>query len=434
MRATKIISALAAVACLALSSAAAQAQPKIKLEKVVSGMNSPLAMVQPPGDNRMFIIEQYGRIKILENGQIKASPFLDIRAKLKPQFHDFDERGLLGIAFHPKFQENGKFYVAYSAPLDFQADLGQMLWYDHSNVVEEYTVSSKDKNTADPSSARRIMVHSWPQFYHNGHWIGFGPDGKLYVSLGDGGYANDWGIGHNVTIGNGQDLSTNLGKILRVDVDTRSDGKPYGIPSDNPFVGRRDANPEIWAFGVRNPWRCSFDMGSGAAELYCGDVQQNSYETIKLVGKGQNMGWRRVEGMMRCFDYTKPDDHPANCDKAGITPAIIEYNNCTAKPNGCKGISVTGGYVYRGANAAWKGKYIFGDWSKSFGEMDGQIFVGTKGGDGKWAMEVAEVTNMPGKLPYVLAFAQDNAGDVYVLTSITTGPNGSLDTIYKVVP
>ena len=434
MRATKLFSALAAVACLALSSAPALAQPKIKLEKVVGAMNSPLAMVQPPGDNRMFIIEQYGRIKILENGQLKASPFLDIRAKLKTQFHDFDERGLLGITFHPKFQENGKFYVAYSAPLDFQADLGQMLWYDHSNVVEEYTVSSKDKNTADPSSARRIMTHSWPQFNHNGHWIGFGPDGKLYVSLGDGGYANDWGIGHNVATGNGQDLSTNLGKILRVDVDTRSDGKPYGIPSDNPFVGRRDANPEIWAYGVRNPWRCSFDMGSGAVELYCGDVQQNSYESIKLVGKGQNMGWRRVEGMMRCFDYTKPDDHPANCDKAGITPAIIEYNNCTAKPNGCRGISITGGYVYRGPNAAWKGKYIFGDWSKSFGEMDGQIFVGTKGGDGKWSMEVAEVTNMPGKLPYVLAFAQDNAGDVYVLTSITTGPNGSLDTIYKVVP
>ncbi len=434
MQATKFFSALVAVACLALSSAPALAQPKIKLEKVIGGMNAPLAMVQPPGDNRMFIIEQYGRIKILENGQLKASPFLDIRAKIKTLFHDFDERGLLGIAFHPKFQENGKFYVAYSAPLDFQADLGQMLWYDHSNVVEEYTVSSKDKNTADPSSARRIMTHSWPQFNHNGHWIGFGPDGKLYVSLGDGGYANDWGIGHNVTIGNGQDLSTNLGKILRVDVDTRTDGKPYGIPSDNPFVGRRDANPEIWAYGVRNPWRCSFDMGSGAAELYCGDVQQNSYEAIKLVGKGQNMGWRRVEGMMRCFDYAKPDDHPANCDKTGITPAIIEYNNCTAKPNGCRGISIAGGYVYRGPNAAWKGKYIFGDWSKSFGEMDGQIFVGTKGGDGKWSMEVAEVTNMAGKLPYVLAFAQDNAGDVYVLTSVTTGPNGSLDTIYKLVP
>jgi len=252
------------------------------------------------------------------------------------------------------------------------------------------------------------------------------------VSTGDGGYANDWGIGHNPAIGNGQDLTTNLGKILRIDVDKRTNGKPYGIPPDNPFVGKRDANPEIWAYGVRNPWRCSFDMGSSTAELYCGDVQQNSYETIKVIGKGQNMGWRRIEGMMRCFDYLKPDDHPANCDKAGITPAIIEYNNCTAKPQGCKGISVTGGYVYRGANAALKGKYIFGDWSKSFAEMDGQIFIGTKGGDGKWSMEVAQVTNMQGKLPYVLAFAQDAAGEVYVLTSITTGPNGSLDTIYKI--
>jgi glucose/arabinose dehydrogenase len=434
MSAQRFFAALAASALMALSSASALAQAQIKLEKVASGLNAPLAMVQPPGDARMFIIEQYGRIRVLEGGQLKSTPFLDVRSKIKTLFHDFDERGLLGIAFHPKFKDNGKFYIAYSAHLDFQADLGQMLWYDHSNVVEEYTVSSTDKNVADPSSARRILTTSWPQFNHNGHWIGFGPDGMLYVSLGDGGYANDWGIGHNVTIGNGQDLTTNLGKILRIDVDARSPGKPYGIPPDNPWAGKKEANAEIWAYGVRNPWRCSFDMGSTAAELYCGDVQQNSYEAIKLIGKGQNMGWRRVEGMMRCFDYQKPDDHPANCDKAGITPAIIEYNNCTAKPDGCKGISVTGGYVYRGSNAAWKGKYFFGDWSKSFGEMDGQIFVGTKGGDGKWTMEVAKVANMTGKLPYVLAFAQDAAGEVYVLTSITTGPNGSLDTIYKIVP
>jgi glucose/arabinose dehydrogenase len=434
MNALKSWAALAASTVMGLSSAPAHAQAQIKLEKVVSGLNTPLAMVQVPGENRMFIIEQNGRIKVLENGQLKPNPLLDIRSKIRPLLHDFDERGLLGIALHPKFKDNGKFYVAYSAHLDYQGDLGQMLWYDHSNVIEEYTISARDKNTADPSSARRILSTSWPQFNHNGHWIGFGPDGKLYISTGDGGYANDWGIGHNVTIGNGQDLTTNLGKILRIDVDARTDGKPYGIPSDNPFVGRRDANPEIWAYGLRNPWRCSFDMGGNAAELYCGDVQQNSYETVKLVGKGQNMGWRRVEGIMRCFDYTKPDDHPATCDKAGITPAIIEYNNCTAKPDGCRGISVTGGYVYRGSVAALKGKYIFGDWSKSFAEMDGQIFVGTKGGDGKWTMEVARVTNMQGKLPYVLAFAQDNAGEVYVLTSVTTGPNGSLDTIYKIVP
>lgn len=434
MSTRKICAAMAASVLMAMASASALAQAQIKLEKVASGLNAPLAMVQPPGDPRMFIVEQYGRIRILENGQLKPTPFLDVRSKIKTLFHDFDERGLLGIAFHPKFKDNGKFYVTYSAHLDFQSDLGQMLWYDHSNVVEEYTVSSVDKNVADPSSARRILSTAWPQFNHNGHWIGFGPDNMLYISMGDGGYANDWGIGHNVTIGNGQDLTTNLGKILRVDVDTRSPGKPYGIPPDNPWAGKKEANPEIWAYGVRNPWRCSFDMGSSAAELYCGDVQQNSYEAIKLIGKGQNMGWRRVEGMMRCFDYQKPDDHPATCDKSGITPAIIEYNNCTAKPDGCKGISVTGGYVYRGANAAWKGKYFFGDWSKGFAEMDGQIFVGTKGSDGKWAMEVAKVTNMPGKLPYVLAFAQDAAGDVYVLTSVTTGPNGSSDTIYKIVP
>lgn len=434
MSTRRICAAMAASALMALSSTAVLAQAQIKLEKVASGLNAPLAMVQPPGDPRMFIVEQYGRIRVLENGQLKPTPFLDVRSKIKTLFHDFDERGLLGIAFHPKFKDNGKFYITYSAHLDFQGDLGQMLWYDHSNVVEEYTVSSTDKNVADPSSARRILSTAWPQFNHNGHWIGFGPDNMLYISMGDGGYANDWGIGHNVTIGNGQDLTTNLGKILRVDVDTRSPGKPYGIPADNPWVGKKEANPEIWAYGVRNPWRCSFDMGSTAAELYCGDVQQNSYEAVKLIGKGQNMGWRRVEGMMRCFDYQKPDDHPANCDKAGITPAIIEYNNCTAKPDGCKGISVTGGYVYRGANAGWKGKYFFGDWSKGFAEMDGQIFVGTKGADGKWSMEVAKVTNMTGKLPYVLAFAQDAAGEVYVLTSVTTGPNGSSDTIYKIVP
>ncbi len=429
----KVVASLATAALLALPGGMAMAQTKVKLEKLVSAINTPLAMVQVPGENRMLIVEQNGRIQVLENGKLGAAPMLDVRHKIPKLHHDFDERGLLGIALHPNFRSNGKIYVAFSAHLDYGSDLGQMLWYSHNNVVEEYTISSKDKNVLDPSTARRILSTPWPQFNHNGHWIGFGADGKLYVAMGDGGYANDWGIGHNVTIGNGQDMSTVLGKMVRIDVDTRTDGKPYGIPADNPFVGRRDVLPEIWASGLRNPWRCSFDTGTG--ELYCGDVQQNSYEAIKIVGKGQNMGWRRVEGIMHCFDYQNPDKHPATCDKSGITPAIIEYNNCTAQPNGCKGISITGGYVYRGAHAAWKGKYIFGDWSKSFGEMDGQIFVGTKGSDGKWTMDTAEVTNMPaGKKPYVLAFAQDSAGEVYVLTSITTGPNGSQDTIYKIVP
>jgi glucose/arabinose dehydrogenase len=430
MKLAKFAGILSAAFLLGLSAGPAAAQTKIRLEPFATGINTPLAMVQA-GDNRFFVIEQFGRVRVIEGGKLRPTPLLDIRSKIhKPLHHDFDERGLLGIALHPKFRENGKFYVAYSHHLQFDSALDQMLWYSHSNVVEEYTISKKDPNTADPNSARRIMTTSWPQFNHNGHWIGFGPDGMLYVSMGDGGYANDWGIGHNVTIGNGQDLSTHLGKILRINVDTRTDDKPYGVPSDNPFVNNKQAKPEIWAYGLRNPWRCSFDTGS--KQLFCGDVQQNSYEEISIIGKGQNLGWRRMEAT-HCFDYVKPDDHPANCDKSGLTLPILEYNNCTAKPQGCRGISVTGGYVYQGKHGAWKGKYIFGDWSKSFAEMDGQIFIATKSGD-KWNMEVAEVVGMAGKKPYVLAFAQDNAGEVYALTSVTTGPNGSLDTIYRIVP
>lgn len=423
---------LIAAGILAASAFSTQASAlDIKLEVVAEGLTHPMTMVSPPGDDRKFIVEQTGTVKILAaDGKLLDGDFLNIKHKLPPLKWEFDEEGLLGIAFPPDFKKSGKFYVSYTAQLRGDADLGKQLWYAHTNVVVEMRISKDDPNKADPTYERVVSAIDWPQFNHNGHWIAFGPDGMLYISTGDGGYANDWGIGHNVTTGNGQDKTSLNGKMLRIDV--RSE--PYAVPKDNPYVGNSEYAPEIWAMGLRNPWRCSFDMGSTAAELYCGDVQQNSYETIKLIGKGQNMGWRRIEGNMRCFDYLKPDDHPASCDKSGITPAIIEYNNCTAKPNGCKGISVTGGYVYRGANAAMKGKYIFGDWSKSFAEMDGQIFIGTKGGDGKWSMEVAEVTNMPGKLPYVLAFAQDANGEVYVLTSITTGPNGSLDTIYKIVP
>ncbi len=296
-------------------------------------------------------------------------------------------------------------------------------------MVAEYRVSADDPNVADPKSGRIISSIDWPQFNHNGHWIDFGADGMLYISTGDGGYANDWGIGHNVTEGNGQDRTDLHGNILRVDVDG---GNPYGIPSDNPFVGDSNVLPEIWAYGLRNPWRCSFDMADGST-LICGDVQQNSYEEVSVINKGGNYGWRRMEGT-HCFEYTKPDEHPSSCDKSDLTLPILEYQNCTAKPNGCKGVSVTGGYIYRGSHSAWNGKYIFGDWSKSFGAMDGQIFIATKGSDGKWSMEHTQITNMSGNIPYVLAFAQDAAGEVYALTSITTGPVSSLDTIYKIVP
>ncbi len=419
----------AATAAGALAATAAHAGGhgmKVKLEPFVSGVNSPLAMVQPKGDDRMFVIEQWGRVMTIEDGELLDAPFLDIRNLIVDRHPDFDERGLLGLAFHPDFANNGKFYVAYSGELDFQGDLGQMLWYSHSNVVAEYTVGD-NPDQADPRSGQVVMSTPWPQFNHNGHWIDFGPDNMLYVSMGDGGYANDWGIGHNPAIGNGQDMTTPLGKMLRVDVSSL----PYTIPADNPMMGGDDGLPEIYAAGLRNAWRCSFDMGGDHA-LFCGDVQQNAFEEVSIIENGGNYGWRIMEAS-HCFDYMNPNDHPAECGQAGFAGPILEYNNCTAKPDGCLGISVTGGYVYRGAHEAWNGKYIFGDWSKSFSTMDGQIFFGTRGADGNWSMEVAEVTNMD-TVPYILAFAQDAAGEVYALTSITTGPVGSLDTIYKIVP
>ena len=193
----------------------------------------------------------------------------------------------------------------------------------------------------------------------------------LYISTGDGGYANDWGIGHNAAEGNGQDMDVPNGKILR---------------ARRQHARRRE--PRCMPRGLRNPWRCSFDMADGST-LYCGDVQQNSYEEVDVIAQGDNLGWRKMEAD-HCFDYMKPDDHPPGCDQTGLKLPILEYNNCTAESDECKGISVTGGYIYRGANAAWDGKYIFGDWSKSFAAMDGQIFIGSKGADGKWTMEVAD--------------------------------------------
>ena len=432
MQLSKMCAVAAVSSGLLLAGGAANAEAvKVKLEPYVSGVNTPLAMVQPAGDDRKFVVEQFGRIRIINAaGELEATPFLDIRNLIVTPFSDFDERGLLGLTFHPDFKDNGKFYVAYSGHLDFDADLGKEFWWDHTNTVAEFTVSETDPNVANPSSLKIITAIDWPQFNHNGHWIDFGPDGMLYISTGDGGYANDWGIGHNVTEGNGQDMTTLMGKILRVDVNKSENGNNYGIPADNPFVGNEDVRPEIWASGLRNPWRCSFDTGDG--KLMCGDVQQNSYEEINVVEKGGNYGWRAMEAT-HCFDYQAPDDHPAACETEGFTLPVMEYNNCTAQPDGCKGISVTGGYVYRGANEAWQGKYIFGDWSKSFATMKGQVFIGTPADDGSWTMSEAEVSNMPGEVPYILAFAQDADGEVYALTSITTGPVGSLDTIYKIV-
>ncbi|MFQ5995615.1 MAG: PQQ-dependent sugar dehydrogenase [Acidiferrobacterales bacterium] len=401
----------------------------VKLEVVAEGLTAPLILVSPPdGTKRRFIVEQIGVIRILTaDGKLLDEPFLNIRHRIAPLFADFDEEGLFAIAFHPRYKQNGKFYISYAGPVRGEAGYDKHFWYSHTNYVAEYRVSADNSNKADPSTERIVTALEWPQFNHNGHWIGFGPDGYLYISTGDGGYANDWGIGHNVTTGNGQDMTTLLGKVLRIDV---NNGEPYSVPKDNPFVGKQGIRPEIWAYGFRNPWRCSFDMG-GKSELFCGDVGQNSFEEVDVVQKGGNYGWR-VKEATHCFDYVNPNKHLSSCDDAGMIDPIIEYNNCNVTDD-CKGLSVTGGYVYRGQHSVWHGKYFFGDWSRSFAVRDGRLFVASKLG-GRWTMEDVNVTNMPKFNSYVLAFGQDADGEIYVLTTDTRGPVGGLDKVYKIVP
>ncbi|MDP6565352.1 MAG: PQQ-dependent sugar dehydrogenase [Alphaproteobacteria bacterium] len=412
----------------------------VKLEEVASGLQHPLLLVSPPGDKRRFITEQIGRIRILHpDGTLQPEPFLNIQEKIIGLVPEFDERGLLGLAFHPNFKSNGLFYASYSGPIQGSAGLGDKLFFSHTNYVAEFRVSKGDPNKADPGYARVISAINWPLFNHNGHWLGFGPDGMLYVSTGDGGYANDYGAGHNPVTGNGQDKASKLGKMLRIDVNAENG---YAVPKDNPFANDDEAAPEIWAMGFRNPWRCSFDMGGNNA-LICGDVGQNSWEEVDVVTKGGNYGWRVREGR-HCFDYQNPNDAPASCNSAGMTDPVLEYRNCgffnpePLKGDACKGISITGGYVYRGGHQSWQGKYFFGDWSKNFVFKDGQLFVATMSGN-NWTMEDVKVTNMPGWNSYVLSFGQDSDGEVYIMATDITGPvpggpAGGLDKIYKIVP
>jgi glucose/arabinose dehydrogenase len=387
----------------------------------------PVAMLQAPGDDsRWFVVEQNGIVRVFANQPNVATSqvFMDIDDRVVQLSQS--EAGMLGLAFHPSFPANNRVYVNYSSQ-----STGAF-----RSVTSEFT-SPDGGLTIDPNSERVLLSVNKNFDNHNGGQLAFGPnDGFLYLGLGDGGGGND-------PSGNAQNPQRLLGKMLRIDVSSQPGGAPYAIPSGasgNPFAANPRCNvdgtgtqscPEIFALGLRNPWRCSFDM-AGTRELFCADVQQDSFEEVNIITRGANYGWRRMEGD-KCFDYVNPKVHPATCDKTGLTEPIIVYKNCTAQPQGCLGISITGGYVYRGAHQPWQGKYIFGDWSKSFAEMDGQIFFGTKGADGKWTMEVAQVEGTK-PIPYILAFAQDERGEVYALTSISTGPVGGHDKIYRIVP
>jgi glucose/arabinose dehydrogenase len=336
----------------------------LHLELVASNLDSPLYLTAPPNDPRLFVVEQVGRIRIVQNGTLLAAPFLDIRSKIRSG----GERGLLSVAFHPEYAANGFFYVNYT---NLQGD----------THVERYRVGA-DANVADANSAKLLLTVDQPFSNHNGGLNLFGPDGMLWIGMGDGGSGGD-------PQGNGQKRSTLLGKMLRIDVDGAD---PYAIPPDNPFVNQDDSRPEIWALGLRNPWRFAFDRAANL--LYIADVGQNRLEEINVVPLspgGFNFGWKLMEGT-ECYQSS-------NCDRAGLTLPVAEYG----RDDGC---SVTGGLVYRGNRIpAAVGHYFFADycegWIRSF-----------KYGGGAVTEKREWIVDNVGR---VLSFGEDASGELYVM-------------------
>jgi glucose/arabinose dehydrogenase len=339
----------------------------LDLELVVTDLEAPVLVTNAgDGSGRLFVLEQPGRIRVVRDAELQPAPFLDISSRVVWG----GEQGLLGLAFHPRFASNGRFFVNYT---DLQGD----------TVVAEYAVSADDPDVADPDSERVLLGFTQPFANHNGGALAFGPDGYLYVATGDGGSAGD-------PFGNGQSLDTLLGKLLRIDVNDRGDGLEYGIPPDNPFADRDGARAEIWAYGLRNPWRFSFDPATGA--LWIGDVGQGSWEEIDHVVStkpGLNFGWNITEGDA-CFQPL------TGCDRSGITLPVAVYDHG-------QGCSVTGGYVYRGDRwPALFGAYLFADY------CSGTIW-GLDADARKPEPSVVLQTNRA-----FSSFGEDEAGELYV--------------------
>lgn len=429
--------ALGSMTLPAIPRVVAQAPPQT-LQRIADGFTSPLSVLSLD-DQHLLVVDQIGVVQVLgPDGARRTEPFLDQRPCLTRLKGGFDERGLLGLALHPRFRENRKIYLYYSAPLRESCPTN----WDHTVHLSELTVSP-DFSRADPASEKVLLHIDEPYFNHNGGRMAFGPDGLLYIGVGDGGNAND--LGHDrAPTGNGQDLTTLLGKVLRLDVDHPGDGRPYGIPADNPFVGKAPARPEIYAWGVRNPWGLSFDRGGGH-ELFAADVGQGRYEEINLIVRGGNYGWNLREGR-HPFDPRNPSAIEVRglaipSDRSALVEPILEYKNLNAfatDPEGA-GLSVTGGYVYRGrALPHLQGRYVFGDWSRQWAAPDGRLFVATRPSrpDAPWTMEPLPVASHPDlKLgAFVVGLGEDAAGELYVLTTQRAGPVERTGVVWKLVP
>lgn len=414
---------------------------RVDLQQVSDGFVSPIGVVAAPDNTgRLFVIDQAGKIWILDStGNKLPSPFMDVTSMIVTLNPGYDERGLLGFAFHPQFATNRRFYIYYQLPPRAGGPTPTTNWNNLSRI-SEFQASATIANAADMTTEKIILEMDDPQSNHNGGTIAFGSDGNLYIAIGDGGAANDVASGHvddwyavNAG-GNGQDVEANLfGNILRIDVNT---GSPYGIPADNPFIGT-PGKDEIYAYGFRNPFRMSFDMG-GSHDLYAGDAGQVLYEEINLVTKGSNYGWNVKEGKI-CFNAANNDTAFTTCPTADIlgktfTDPVIVINNA-ANPQGGRALTIIGGNVYRGsAIPAYAGKYIFGTYGQTSGTPDGELFISTPSGQNTWDYEEISLVSHPNDLGYYLkGFGQDNKGEIYLTLSTNAGPSGTTGKIFKLV-
>jgi glucose/arabinose dehydrogenase len=429
----------------------------IRLETVATGLTAPNWGTTAPGDSkRLFVTDQNGILWAIDLASGDKTVFLDLSDRLVPLGAfgpgSFDERGFLGVAFHPDYATNGLLYTYTSEPVSGMADFSTMppgATANHQSVILEWTVPNPTDPAAvvDPTSAQELLRIDQPQFNHDGGAVNFGPDGMLYISLGDGGGRDDEGVGH-VAGGNAQNPSNVLGSILRIDpMGSNAANGQYGIPDDNPFVGQEDFVDEIFAYGFRNPFRFSFDMERG--DLYVGDVGQDDLEEVDVVVAGGNYGWNVKEGSF-CFDPNVAgpgfafDQEPCPNEPPGLIDPIAEYNTADDLDNNNDGRAVIGGFVYRGsAIPALDGRYVFGDFSR-FTETgvnnDGRLFfLNKKNVVRKNQIKTSKIVEFKiagqeklGKA--LLGFGQDAHGELYVLANDTGVPFGSTGVVLRIAP
>lgn len=424
--------------------ASAESLPEVALERIAGGLTAPVDIADPDdGTGRLFVAEQSGTIRVLmPGGEVAAEPWLDLRDRMVALIEGFDERGLLGLALHPDFAANGRVFVTYSAPLRSGAPPG----WNYTRRVSEFT-AAPGADRVDPGTERVVLSLDWPSRKHNGGGLAFGPDGYLYIGLGDGGGAH--GVGQEVTYdafevpphlhhwdGLAQDTDTLFGKIVRLDIDRGLPG--YAIPPGNPLRAG-EGRPEIYAWGFRNPYRIAFDP-AGHDGAFVNAVAETLWEAVYLVDRPGNYGWA-VREAAHCFDRAAPLDPPADCPRRdalghAMRDPIIEYTNRAIEQLGGGGEGIgtasVGGRVYRGtAIPDLDGMLVFADWSRDFRQPSGQLFAAfpSPSHGAPWAF--ARLLEADRRITSV---GQGADGEIYVLTNETFGPYGETGEVHRLVP